>query len=481
MTYHRNRILDFLRNQGVPGTDEYLVPLHQIMLLGGNPMPVRIALEALRPERAVILTTREAENTIPFIRDQTKKFGVQITVRKLDSPRDQSEIFKVVREIIKELQSGYQNRPVGLHYTGGTKSMAAHALTTWWIHNENGYDGVTPNHWCTYMDGDNDELVFDSVVKSFNLGEIRMSLEEITSLHGLKISKQSKKPENTELVNEIAYHCFGGKHDDYYNAIPPWNGLELTDIKVVNNIKTELTEIAKDKNDKFEHKGLLEGHNRNWQGVIKRLSGRITHKNNYKNDGVFANWRFDNLAKLCPSCKDIASWDGLKTILKTDNFEKCASYLASLWLEDYVLLKIKDMQKVLGIDEVWQGVELERIDSGMKFELDVIFVKGHTPVVVSITTENKKTDVKRKFLEVAVRSGQIGGDFTRHVILSFIEDNSDLVKLWNELVSNWTGPDIFRVLGFQHLEGKAAFSHLNKCGEMQIFTIEDMLIDWFKK
>ncbi len=466
MTEFRRKIIDFLRSNGLPGKDEDLLPEHQVFLLGGNPLPIRIALEALCPLKATVLATRETIDSYYRIEQQKPDRTSMEPVILEDSSSRENIIIKLKPLIENNLMSG---RPVGIHYTGGKKTMAAHSLTLFQeIHTTKQLD--VPFHRCTYLDGESDQLVFDNLANRFPLCDIPISLERILALHAMKIKTvKSDINENRKIISdEIAGIAFKEEGiEEYRKTLPRWEGWTIcaADPSAVINNETK---------EKLYPESIAGGR-------LKRIECRAAHETNFKSDGAFANWSFKDVNLLCPSITADSTWKSLMKRLEISKPHRVAEYLSNLWFEDWLLSRILKIPS-WKFDETCMNLEVLREQSNTDgAELDIVARIGHTLVVISATMANGKHLAKQKYLEVAARASQIGGDFTRFVIAYWGKEDSISRVLWSELVSHWHAPDNFRVLSLPHYRGESAFTHQNAMGQDVSETFDDMFSNWFKR
>jgi len=133
MISHRDRVIAFLRDkkQRKSGPDDEVVPSTQIFLLGGNPLPIRAAAEALSPKVLILVATPQTKDLVHILNLQLTRVITDLTLRTVQLPNhhDREKLEDGLNLLLKDLK--LQQQPIGLNYTGGTKTMAVNARL-WW-------------------------------------------------------------------------------------------------------------------------------------------------------------------------------------------------------------------------------------------------------------------------------------------------------------------------------------------------------------
>ncbi len=440
----RTRLLEFLRKIGLRGTDDDLVPRSQIMLLGGNPLPIRVAAHALEPTTLILITTPQVGSaTLTALYNQLERVlpDCRIEVRTLEHAFWRDEIFRVLKAATSELLSS--GRPIGLHYTGGTKVMAAQSLA-WW--NENHPAEPRPIYRCTYLDGAEDALVFDGLSGKLSLRELPVSLEDIMALHGLVIKGRKTDVPHPELVHDIHRVAIQEQRwDDYLKTLP--STLPCTVVVPANLVRSDLA------------------------GELQLDECRAKHPSNFKRR-AYNNWDFTPLSELCPT---VPKGSSLRTLLPFQNKpEKAAEYLLTGWFEEWFYERLRRATPPERF-ELYRNVE---VTMGNRLsELDLVGVYGHTPFLFSCTTISRPAAAKHKAMEAFTRTVQLGGEMARYVMAFWGDSNEALLTLWDELASHWDGPDSFRVLGLPHYRGEAGVTHRDGARPV-METLDELVRGW---
>lgn len=442
------------------GEDEELSPSRQIFLLGGNPLPVRVSAAVLRPRHAVIVSTRDAASEIrDALRVQMiERCGVEhVDWVWLEAPHGRwqaSAIRSAMQQAWGLLQAGPAGEgPVGLNYTGGTKPMVRHACA--WMDEKS---GERARHRCTYLDS-RDGLVPDSQVDGWIPEGAEVPLRDVFAIHGLEVVRNPRTldPDHAGLVQDISAATIDQDElGPYLETLPPLYPEKLT---VPARLLRENLE----------------------EGEV-RLRGQIsaTHATNFKKNRPFHDWDLSGFRDQIqctrnppPTLEELVPWE--------KSPEKRFQFLLTGWFEDWLadrLGKREDLQ------DVSVGIELQAPEGSFstrpeKFEIDVVCMARTRPILFSCSLADGKTLAKHKAFESVFRASRFGGDLCRHVVATWIRDNTKLNELWLELTQHWEAPDRFRVLGFEHYQGKSAVTHVapGSCGRE---TLDEMLDNWLK-
>jgi hypothetical protein len=93
--------------------------------------------------------------------------------------------------------------------------------------------------------------------------------------------------------------------------------------------------------------------------------------------------------------------------------------------------------------------------SPSEFEIDVALIRGHRLHVVSCTIDRRKPLCKSKLFEVAMRARQMGGDLARSALVSLLEGGDAkgayVEQLRADIASVWNAPNVPRVFGLADL------------------------------
>lgn len=383
------------------------------LLVGSNPLPNYLAAVVLNPEEEIVLVyTPETSRVCERLQNEFKNlFGEQFKLSPIVTNATKvEEIEKVVFHHLDNVDH--------LHYTGGTKAMAAHVLCAL---REKGLD----KRQFSYLDERNGKLRFDNGIDiSLEEHHLGLTLDVILRLHGVK---KDQNPINID----------GGPTERDAEEIAL---RVLKDINFLRDLREKIV-INKDK-------------------CNERQSGKET-----------------GLSDFCPSSLGLSL--SIPVFFEKDwsreKREGWKAFLQDRWLEWWTACIIK---KCLGnqAPHIEVGMRCRWKDTRRKravnteFELDVVFLRGHRLYVISCTTSKDKSKCKSRLFEVAMRSRQMGGDLARSALVCLVDqddrDDEDhnskkdniLEQLRSDIDDLWDASNTPKVFGLPHLRQWAGIS-----------------------
>lgn len=159
-----------------------------LLLVGSNPLPNFIAALILNPESICLFYSPETEKVKDYLfKTLIDRFGgIALTNKRIDDATDTAE----VRNAFSLISNGAH-----LHYTGGTKIMAAHARLAF-------RDAGGKEDHASYLDEKKAVLRFDDGYEiDVSKQSLKLTIDEILGLHGIKRLSDGKQPNSkpTEL------------------------------------------------------------------------------------------------------------------------------------------------------------------------------------------------------------------------------------------------------------------------------------------
>ncbi|MEO6061822.1 MAG: hypothetical protein ABIQ99_07795, partial [Thermoflexales bacterium] len=193
---------------------------HLILLVGSNPLPNYVAAKLLARARTKIhlLCTRPtagiAERIAVALRSDQADIDIRDTV---EESRPETVRAALTQLVGNEEQAGSipESDTIGLHYTGGTKAMAANAYHF--------LLSKRPKTVCSYLDAQQLDLVIDGSHpdgpdKIIPVGDaVQMSLEAVADLHNIQFET---KPQRTPKLLGL---CVALQREHESNSVwPAW-------------------------------------------------------------------------------------------------------------------------------------------------------------------------------------------------------------------------------------------------------------------
>ncbi|MBW4505457.1 MAG: DUF1887 family protein [Scytonematopsis contorta HA4267-MV1] len=112
---------------------------------------------------------------------------------------------------------------------------------------------------------------------------------------------------------------------------------------------------------------------------------------------------------------------------KEKTSEEICKWLEGIWLEDYVLQQLKNIQSDCLLDEVGMSFKFPEKSGITFFEFDVACLRGYQLFAISCTTDDTSHLCKSKLFEAYRRAKQMGGDEARVALVCY-SDKADKIK-----------------------------------------------------
>lgn len=403
--------------------DTYKVD-HLFLLVGKNPLPNYVVAKSgllLREKgKPYLVYTTDTEKYAHKLRD---KLG--ITNQELISiEQSQSDAF-VIQSRIKEKAEELPGR-LGLNYTGGTKAMSV-----------NSYIAIKSikrdeEPVFSYLDPYSVRLLIDRNDRFPQPQEIDLqpNLTDIFELHtqGFRKSKCRSFPILPNLLPHLAE--FSTEWNSWRNNDEPIEDVldnNCEDIISAESLPPELLKVFEDA-DLISHPetGIHLDKLRRKLKLSKHSSIRTLLSDRSEKPIPCAELPSQLLNAL--SKEDLLEQDNkvlsVTKLLAKAGFKSAKEskdWLTGNWLEDFVLLQVKEMSNEFGasFDVPLPG--------SSQFEFDVAFLRGYQLFAFSCTTSSDFGRCKQKLFEAHLRAKQLGGEEAR-VALVCCSDKPDFLR-----------------------------------------------------
>ncbi|ERT08380.1 hypothetical protein M595_1649 [Lyngbya aestuarii BL J] len=420
---------------------EYHQVDHLFLLIGENPLPNYVAAKTLlrqggKPYFVYTTHTQKAVERLQEVLEVPEEQRQKLTVALENYESNAHEIRQRIHNKITEIREEESKQPepklrLGLNYTGGTKAMAVHSYRAFLELKD-----LEPVVF-SYLDSRTMQMMFDNPIPPVSVkNKASISLKQLFQLHGLSLSKDPK----TEVVYPELVSVLIKTEN-----LKAWKSWCRKVLQVQGKVQTEIATI-KDGNDK-EVKIV---HLSNWKKKnelksmfldIKELPEEI--KNILINYGIT-----EDINKL-----SINLLIDQQTIPKpSDNAkypEEICKWLEGIWLEDFVLQTIKQIQQEDEsiIDEFGMSFNFPPKANIAEFEFDVAFLRGYQLFALSCTTDDTPGLCKLKLFEAYRRAKQMGGDEARVALVCCSNNpskirNDFLAKIKDEKVKVFGSQDL---------------------------------------
>lgn len=369
------------------------------LLMGTNPLPNYVAACLLvKPSGTVVLlhsknTTAVAERVAERLRSKFSTLNTKFyTVPEADGPA----IALQVGEAAQFFKHYFPDMTVGLHYTGGTKPMAAYCYRVIYQ--------LFPKTVFSYLDARTLRMVLDpgggpTQYLSVDRRHVSLSLEKMADLHDYKIQKptgrQLRHPQISEAIVQI--HLADG--------MKPW---------------------------------------KDWQETLFREDASLVELSQCP---VLAPVMkaFDN------ACGGTATASGVASALGFLRLQECGKYFKGEWFEEWTfeaLLKANEQSQLL--DDRAVNLNITKSGGVSNFEIDVAATIGYQLFVVSCIATSSKQAAKYHLFEVYSRARQLGGDEARFALVNLCDDKH-VNSLQLDVTEEWDAAGKIRVFGRSHL------------------------------
>jgi hypothetical protein len=352
------------------------------LLVGSNPLPNYLAAVMLAPREVVLVYSPKTRDPRDHLRAALERRNITVSEVCIDDATDARKI----RDACAGLAVDH------LHYSGGTKPMAAHARQACTL----------AESQATYLDERKGVLRFDDGYDiRLDQHELGLTLDLLLKLHGI------------ERVAPTESEAEGAPTDDDLSSV----ALSiLRNPKLADRVRQQLR--PKDK-----PRSITEAQTARWRP---------------EKDGFLLS------ASVIPD----EDWTNAR-------YKTWDEFLTGGWLEAWTARLIRTCLdgSTTAVDV---NVHCRRArPSPTEFEIDVALIRGHRLHVVSCTTHQKKALCKSKLFEVAMRARQMGGDLARSALVSLL-DGSDakgayVDQLRADIASVWDAPNVPRVFGLADL------------------------------
>lgn len=396
-----------------------------ILLIGTNPLPNFVVADYF------IRTVPNLKNIVLIYSERTphqastEEFATRIknllneksSGRKFNfHPVPLSDI-SVASAIEDDLESRAEkilksSHSIHLNYTGGTKAMGIHVYRF--------LLKKFPNRVSfSYLDARTFQIVSDEQGRITDDLRKRIKLESyhILSLHGFERSNtESQKLSIYSGAVEIFKKMIESNRLDEYYRVFNRNFFLKSD----GNLIKRVSELEEDY-EKFSKYTA--------SGVLLDINRAIPEKFQI----------FNSDGSLILDRKRISD----------EAVERTVKFLDGEWLELY-LFQILLKHSVANDFRVELDWEIRKRDwpSGNKFQIDLVLIKGYQLIGISCTTSENKKICKNKGFEVFMRTHQIGGEESRAVLVTRL-DNPSILQ--SELQIDTGGKDKIIVLGKNEL------------------------------
>ncbi|WP_129675885.1 Card1-like endonuclease domain-containing protein [Candidatus Chloroploca sp. Khr17] len=416
-----------------------------ILLVGSNPLPNYLAACTLHPSAITLVYTDETESAKDRLKRALRQaLGATITLD--DHFVEDATCATTVSRAISPLVGPTTH----LHYTGGTKVMAAHARLAF-----QKADGTGTQ--ASYLDEGGSKhtprLRFDDGNAVPLPADVPLTLETVLALHGITCTPRGVKPPapTAEDAREILCHVL---------ADPHMGAKSIDEHTILGNVLSNLQTASECSDIPCipEHLDKALTYLRSVfpdPKLVAKLYAerkRLEHFKDKPNRATAQPFRTDDygLTLSLPQFPTAEQLSQLGTTKEKESwFEQWYKFIGGEWLEEWLGAQIHALN-LEPTPEITVGVNAKRGERKAQLEVDVVVMRGHRAYFISCTTDDTKPICKSKLFEVAVRSRQLGGDLARAALVCFA-NSTTVAKLQADIDDVWGASNTTRVFGLDDI------------------------------
>lgn len=361
-----------------------------ILLVGTNPLPNYVAARLLlRPNGKIhLVCSSDTESIAERLEKQFAREGLQYERRPVVDESKPRDIYDAIHPLVEKMQGS-----VGLHYTGGTKTMSVHAYRA--------VKDARSDVVCSYLDAHELKMVIDGGMGDGRDAEIPVrdavtpKIQDVIGLHEIMLAKPPKQkpilPDVTRAIKTVM---------DRDNE---WREWTQTNLRRAENRTKFISE-----------------------GQLKKLGVPSSIPAFADICSAFAN--------LGATDTSLEAWARASGVFNPQrDMEDFAKWLDGEWLDSFVLDCLLQIAKECRLHDC--GMDYQ--SSAGKFQFDVAAMRGYQLFAISCTTSKDKDLCKSKLFEAYVRAKQMGGDEARVALVSYHPDPQTLLT---NFLNEWKYP-----------------------------------------
>ncbi|MBK8640364.1 MAG: DUF1887 family protein [Chromatiaceae bacterium] len=402
---------------------------HLVLLIGSNPVPNAIAALCLSDDQTHLSLLNSwdsgevAGRLKNWLVDHHNRDPARLELVALRTKGDEYRPAAIHEKVndhcnkvwaVTAFWSGRQ-RVVHLHYTGGTKTMTVHAHSA--------VQASAERHQvafhASYLNPDALCLVADPQ-PTLGLAQterpipqdIRLSLEDLLKLHGLKVAKP---PVLEPICPDLALALLQDHAELGHTDWESWINEKLKPTTRRPKFIPYPGQLADDP-DKGWHriKVPIGKHLNSTQLAAAQLD---------QPPPGFTHFTTSQSALLtAANCLPVANLGGIATGLGFPSAKGYCEWLEGLWLESAVFKLLQDQAAHLRLHDLVMNLEPIRLEQSKEFEIDVIAIRGYRLFAISCTTDSTGEGIlKQKLFEASIRARQMGGDEARTALVCCAE------------------------------------------------------------
>lgn len=367
------------------------------LLVGSNPLPNYVAAAVLAPAEVVLLYSPETQEPRDHLRTAFSAKGIRVSESCIDDATD----VRKIRDACGSLQADH------LHYSGGTKPMAAHARATF----------TQGESHASYLDERKGLLRFDDGYDVALAGcDLGLTLDLVLALHGAERIGAPTTVSGSPEESDVAALCAGV-------------------LKAPALSRTLFDHFRPDS----RRRNVTQAKGAPWKPSDHGLTMTAT---------------------------TIPDSDWTKA-----QYEAWDEFLSGGWLERWTARLIRSCLDASTAVEVGVHCQRNKpVATEFEIDVALIR-GHRLYVVSCTTEHEKKALCKSKLFEVAMRARQMGGDLARSALVCLLDGGNDkgayVDQLRSDIAGVWDAPNVPRVFGLADLREWAGTSGTANVGSLK--------------
>ncbi|MHA1339367.1 MAG: DUF1887 domain-containing protein [Promethearchaeota archaeon] len=390
-----------------------------ILIIGTNPLPNYVVAKYYENEikRLILIYSEDnifQEGTQKLARNIVQQFSnIESYYISISNIGDPNCIIEALKRRFSEIFNQNNKEKIHFNYTGGTKALVIYSYE--FIFQYFGDDGIIIK---SYLDAREYKLIIDDGEKIYESKDdlrnvINIDIDTLLSLH----LYNKERLLNSEIIQP---------YEESLRIISEWNKEKKSNfLEWVNNtiriifkgkdgniIEKTAKFLDHIKNDSIKKAIEIFNSNNNTNKFILELLNALSESEQITN----------NAGKLWIPPHNLHNKEFKNRISRTIKF------LDGKWFEYYIYNQLQNVLRDRGLEEKRHyglSLEAKKIVNGngaRKFELDIFLIRGYQLVAISVTTAKKLTICKSKGFEVIHRARQIGGEESRAILVTVLND-----------------------------------------------------------
>lgn len=417
---------------------------HLFLLVGENPLPNYVAAMKLLENGGIVylVYTNQTLSQKTLLQNALKNQDFSSKPVALDKDKtdnNKSNAHRIYTKVKEDAEKIPTNERIGLHYTGGTNTMAVHAyraIADLVERTDTVYSYLDAKTLEIFIDNPNSDSTHRAV-------QLIVPLEVLFKLHKYEWQENKKPLSGPILPDAAAEFVRLYQNEEIAKTWRTWSNTHQS--KNHGQLKKAID---------------LETGQWKSEDELSQLSLSLT--------GVHS-----EIIEVLRQKLDASPTQLSLKVTKTkgfDSYQQVCEWLGGIWLEHYVLHQIKELTQQLQLGESKMSIHIRKYQTeGGKFEFDVAFMRSYQLFAISCTTSDDHKLCKLKLFEAYIRARQLGGDEARVALVCCCDGKKYINK-----------QSMYRYLKSQ-LEGAIINPNVAVFVRQDLLNLKEKIADWVER